>query len=180
MGNQRAIPAQARRHSAYIERMEMKRSLAVAGAAVLLTVLAGCDGGSGPDPVPSPTPPPAVTTLIAEGSFSGLEPNGAAMAAFTTTRAGDLEVVVDWTFASNDLDVLLARGECTPEQLVALQCDVAALAQGTTAKPERVSIVNAAAGTYTLFVLNLGATAESFSFQILLTTTGAASVVRRR
>ena len=103
-----------------------------------------------------------------------LEPDGAAMATFATTAVGDLEVVVDWTLPDNDLDVLLARGECQPEQLIALQCDVGALADGAD-KPERVGISSAAAGTYTLYVINLGATRESFSFQVLLTTVGTAA-----
>jgi hypothetical protein len=149
-----------------------KRPLGVALA--LAALLPACGGDSVTAP-PTPPPPPApVTTVIGEGSLSGLEPDAAALATFATTQAGDLEVVLDWTFAENDLDALLIRGECTPEQLIALECNVGAIAD-SAAKPERLGISNAPAGTYTFYVINLGATTESFSFQVLLTTVGTAS-----
>ena len=149
-------------------------------AAVLAALLPACGGGggSGPNPVPStaPPPPPApVTTVLGEGGFSGLQPGEGVGGTFTTPRAGDLEVIVDWTFASNDLDLLLFRGECSPEQFAAEQCDVADVADSTTAKPERVGLANAPAGTYTLVVFNFGETEETLSYQILLTTVGSAA-----
>jgi hypothetical protein len=132
-------------------------------------------GGGGVTTPPTPPPPPApVTTVIGEGSYQGLEPDGAAMASFPTSRTGDLEIVLDWTSADNDLDALLIRGDCTPEQLVALQCNVGAIAD-TSDKPERMRLPAAPAGTYTFYVINLGSTTEAFSFQILLTTVGTAS-----
>jgi hypothetical protein len=147
-----------------------RRCLALALAALLSAC--GSDSVTAP---PTPPPPPApVTSVIGEGSYDGLEPDDAAMATFATTRAGDLEILLDWTSADNDLDALLIRGDCTPEQLIALECSVGAIADGS-AKPERFGIANAPAGTYTFFVINLGATTESFSFQILLTTVGTAS-----
>ena len=149
------------------------RSLALAMAALL----PGCGSNSPTSPPTPPTPPPPVTTVIGEGSYSGLEPQGAAVANFATAQAGDLEIVLDWTLAENDLDALLISGECTPEQLIALQCNVGAIAD-TSDKPERLAIANAPVGTYTFYVVNLGASAESFSFQILLTTAGTASASR--
>jgi hypothetical protein len=141
-------------------------------------LLSGCSHDTVTTP-PTPPPPPApVTVVVAQGSLSGLEPGGAAMAPFTTDLSGTLEIVLDWTLASNNLDLILTRGDCTPEQLIALECDVAAIASSTTAKPERASIASAAAGAYTLFVANRGDSAETFSFEALLTTVPAASVAR--
>ena len=141
-------------------------------------LLSGCSHDTVTTP-PTPPPPPApVTVVVAQGSLSGLEPGGAAMAPFTTDRSGTLEVVLDWTLASNNLDLVLTRGECTPEQLIALECDVAAIASSPTAKPERASVGSADAGAYVLFVANRGASAETFSFEARLTTVTAASKPR--
>jgi len=156
--------------------METARRSAGPLTAVLIGgLVAGCSRDTVTTPPPPPPPPAPVTAVVAQGSLSGLEPDGAAMVTFTTDRAGLLEVVLDWTLADNNLDLVLARGECTPEQLIALECDVAAIASSTTAKPERASVSDAATGAYTLFVANRGPGVESFSFQALLTTVVAAS-----
>lgn len=137
-------------------------------------LMAGCSRDTVTAP-PPPSPPTPVTIVVAQGSLSGLEPGGAAMAPFTTDRSGTLEVVLDWTLASNNLDLILTRGDCTPEQLIALECDVAAIASSATAKPERASIGSADAGAYTLFVANRGASTETFSFEALLTVAAASA-----
>jgi hypothetical protein len=144
--------------------------------ASFVALLSGCGSdhvvNTSPPPPPSPSP---VTTVIKEGSFSGLGPLEGAVGEFTTARTGTIDVVVDWTFTSNDLDLILAKGSCSADQLVAMQCDVLAVADSTTAKPEKINLANAAAGLYTLFVINFGATEESLSYQVMLTTVGAAS-----
>ena len=43
-------------------------------------------------------------------------------------------------------------------------------------KPEKLTMPNLAAGTYTLYVVNFGSTDESVACHIVLTTTSAASV----
>jgi hypothetical protein len=116
-----------------------------------------------------------VTTVLDEGGFSGLSPGNGVGGDFTTTRAGDLQIIVDWTFATNNLDLLLFRGECSPEQFAASECDIAAVADSATAKPERVGLGNAPAGTYTIVVFNFGETEETISYQVLLTTLGSAA-----
>jgi hypothetical protein len=83
---------------------------------------------------------------------------------------------VDWTFAANDLDVLMTRGDCSFEQAEALQCTVLVFSLSTTAKPERIRVENAAAGAYTLFVENTGPGDESVSFQVVLTPTTASAL----
>ena len=81
----------------------------------------------------------------------------------------------DWTFATNDVDVAIARGDCTFDQFEAAQCEILAMTISTTTKPERASVPSAAVGTYTLFVANFGPTAESISYQIVLTPSATGS-----
>jgi len=145
--------------------------------------LAACGGNSGPTtPTAVPAvvaPPPPVTTVIAQGTFAGLGTgSGWVSQPLSTTSAGRLEVTVDWTFARTDLDVYVLRGTsatCTPAQFNAHQCDFAGFSESTTSKPERVTVANAPAGTYTILVINWGPDQESFSYQAALTTGGTAA-----
>jgi hypothetical protein len=84
-------------------------------------------------------------------------------------------VVVDWTFARNDVDAHLARGACDFFRFLSDQCDVAASSWSTTAKPERLSTRAAAAGVYTLMIPNFGPGTESVAYQVVLTTGGTAA-----
>jgi len=158
------------------------------GGAFLLTstaVIPGCGGGSsssgggpgGPSPVP-------VRNVIAEEGFTDLAPDEAAtvfIVAFTTTAAGDLDITVDWTFDSNDLDFILARG--TLEQALSPECQGDSpecplqLVQSalTLSKPEVMNVPSAAAGDYVVAVANFGETAESGVVVVGLTTTTATS-----
>ena len=141
-----------------------------------LTVLSACGGDPvvGPTPPPPPPPPPAPVVLIQQPGFS-LDAEFMARRMFTTNRAGALEATADWTFATNDVDVAIARGDCTFDQFEAAQCEILAMTISTTTKPERASVPSAAVGTYTLFVANFGPTAESISYQIVLTPSATGS-----
>ena len=48
-------------------------------------------------------------------------------------------------------------------------CNFLAFSVSATAKPERLSVPNAPAGTYTLYAANFGPGDESVSFQAVLT-----------
>ena len=144
-----------------------------------LTALSACGGnpagpsGGGPTPTPPPTPPPPVVVIQQQGfalqvEFLGRRP-------FTTTRAGALEAIADWTFATNDVDVAITRGDCSFDQFEAAQCEILAMTISTTTKPERANVQSAAVGTYTLFVANFGPTAESISYQVVLTPSATGS-----
>jgi hypothetical protein len=113
---------------------------------------------------------------VAQQTGFSLEVGFVGFVSFTTTRTGTLEATVDWTYAANDLDVLVARGSCTLDQLLAQQCPILAYSDSATAKPERVRAENAAAGTYTLFVENIGPGDESLSYQVVLTPTTASAL----
>ena len=149
----------------------------------LVMVMPGCGGSSSTTPtsVPAPTPTPApVSTVVAEGSRGGLGASVLINAPpFTTTATGTLDVTVDWTFASNDVDIYLTQGTvpCTVADFNAGQCSFVVFSESFTAKPERLSAPNASAGPYTLYIGNRGPTEESVSYQVVLTTGGGASSV---
>jgi hypothetical protein len=159
---------------------EGTRTAAPLWAVLLAMWLPACGSDRVAAPPPPPPPPPPVTTVLEEGSFSGLPPAAGVAGEFMTNRMGDLEFIVDWTFASNDLNLILFRGQCTEDEFLADACNVADIADSSTAKPERAGITGAPAGIYTLVVFNDGTTEESFSYQVLLTTAGSASATAAR
>jgi hypothetical protein len=161
--------------------------LAVAVTALLLPSCGGGGGsgggcssnpaGPGCQASPSPTPPPSVTRVVSQGSYQ-LESKAAVAVVFTTTAAGTVGITVDWTFATNDVDIFLARGSepCTVETLNARSCGIIATEESTSMKPEKLTVPGLAAGTYTLYVANFGDTDESVAYQVTLTSTSASSV----
>jgi len=111
---------------------------------------------------------------VAQGNDS-LKANQVGRLPFTTSRTGALDATVDWSSATNDVDVALVRGDCSFEQFTAQQCTVLAFSVSLTAKPEKVRVDNAAAGSYTLFIENTGPGDERLGYQVVLTpsATGA-------
>jgi hypothetical protein len=150
-------------------------------ALALAVFLPACGGGGGggnnPTPVATPTPGPT-RTQIAGGNFTvvGLpEANRAgfnvdvAAGPVSVSGAGTVEIVADWTFASNDVDILFFNGACTSAQAVRGQCSIANRTTSTSAKPERLTITGVPAGNYSVGFANYGATAESGNYQVFLT-----------
>lgn len=154
------------------------------GLAIVVT-LGSCDGDDGPNctanpsapgcqpsPSPSPTPGQPVVLDRGEGQLPALV---ALFRTVATTQVGAIEVVVDWTFGTNDVDILLARGGCTLDQLVAMQCTVIGTAESATAKPERLRAANQPAGSYTVVVVNFGPDDESIAYQVVFTPGASAA-----
>lgn len=141
----------------------------------LCAVLPGCGSSTTTTPatIPTPTPAPAVTTLVDQDSFSGLGAQFLTGIPFDTTSTGTIEATVDWTFATDNVEIYLVRGSCTIDQFNNLTCPFVAFSESTTAKPERVRATNQAAGSYTLYIGNRGPQEEAVSFQIFLTTGGS-------
>jgi uncharacterized lipoprotein YbaY len=136
-----------------------------------LTVVACGDSG--------PTTPTPTTIVVAQGSavladvltalVQDRPCDSLAFAAFTTAAPGTLEATVDWTFGTNDVDVAIVPGACNCGLAMAEQCqNELASASSTTAKPERISVPNFAAGSYTLVIANFGPAQESVSYQVTL------------
>jgi hypothetical protein len=90
----------------------------------------------------------------------------AAWAPFTTSATGTLEVIVRWNNPNADVDVQILRGNWTcPQQEDQVAESV------TTNKPERLTVNNFAAGSYTVNILNLGPTVSgSGTIEIWLTS----------
>jgi len=155
---------------------EAKRVRSGAAGLTLAILLAAC----GSDPVTRPPDPPSAAPLppptVASTGQRTLEAHFIGRPApFTTAVTGTLEATVDWTFATNNIDVFIARGDCTPQQFVDAQCNVAASATSNGVKPRRVTLTGAAPGVYSLLIGNAGPDRESLSWQVVLTPTAASS-----
>jgi hypothetical protein len=81
---------------------------------------------------------------------------------------GTLSVVVDWTFAANVVEAYVTRGGCTADAFRDGRCEVLGASTNPNAKPKRMVIAPAPAGTYTLVVRNLGPGDESFAYDLTL------------
>lgn len=147
---------------------------------VMAAILPACGGGGGGSNSPTPVtqPPAPVRTLIGSSSFTvvgTIDANRAgferdeAHAALVLNQSGTLEIIADWTFASNDVDIVLYNGTCTFQLVTTVGCPIAARTTSATQKPERLTVTNAAAGSYTVGITNYGRTNESGNFQVFLT-----------
>ena len=159
-------------------------SLAVVAAAVVLPSCGGGDDGpnctsnpAGPGCPPPPTTLPATVTRIVSQGNDSLESKTLGFVVFNTTTTGTLGVEVNWTFATNDIDIALVRGNdpCDEEALINGTCNFIATEESPTMKPERLTVPNLPAGTYTLYIVNFGDTDESVAWQVTLTSTSASS-----
>ena len=148
-------------------------------ALALMVVLPACGGGGGGGGntnAPS-TPAAPVRSLIGNFNFTVVgvpeaNRNGITRDYFlqqlTINESGTLEVVADWTFASNDIDVELFRGNCTPALITSTGCPLIAGTTSVTAKPERLT-TSVTPGAYTIGVTNYGSSNESGVGQVFLT-----------
>jgi hypothetical protein len=140
----------------------------------MMPACGGGGGGTTPTTTPPTTqPPPPPPQVVLSGNFT-LPVDFVTGGFFTTTRAGALVATIDYTFATSQIVVLIARGECTFEQLTADTCTYAATSFSGP-DPRSVTVPSAAAGTYTLIVANLGPADEAFSVQVVLTPSAAAA-----
>jgi hypothetical protein len=156
--------------STRVFREQLVFSVAVGVALVVSLTACGSDTVTPPPPPTTTLPPLPPPSVVSTGQ--GSLPDGFVGRAtpFTTTMTGNLDATVDW----NDLDVYITRGDCTPQQFIDVQCNIAAFSESTTAKPERAQLAAAPPGVYTLLVGNAGPREESLSWQVVLTPTRTA------
>ena len=125
--------------------------------------LPGC-GGDG-----SLLTPTNVVVFQHEAQFTGLERFHVFADDFTVTESGQLKITVDWTFASDDLDLSLSNPACDATALLAGICKVFAKEESNL-KPARIAMSTTATG-YRLFVFNRGPQAESGTITVTVTQT---------
>jgi hypothetical protein len=157
-------------------------SLTVVAAALVLPSCGSGGGGcaanpAGPGCQPSPSPSPALVTRVVSQGNAPMGSKFVAPVVFTTTAAGSVGITVDWTFATNDVDIFLARGSepCTLQTFNDRSCGFIATEESFTMKPEKLTVPSLAAGTYSLYIANFGDTDESVAWQFTLTSTSASS-----
>jgi hypothetical protein len=156
--------------------LKTRRASALAGAVLMAAALAGCGGSSNnntPDPIPTPGPQPFVQDFTPL-PFTGLAPGQAIATDITITGSGTgtLTSTLNWTFASNDLDIFVTSTSCNVSTANALQnnCTVIARTPGITTKPE-VQAVQVTAGVYRIWVAHFGSSNESGTLSIRLSGT---------
>ncbi len=139
------------------------------GGALVCAQLVACGGSSPTTPSVTATPTPApVTDVLLQGSLTTMDVLVLyTVGSFTTTATGRLEVTVDWTFATNNVDVYVSRGTCTLDQVNQRTCPFATVSESPTAKPEKLVVSSLEPGTYTLMVGNRGPAAEAGSYQVV-------------
>ncbi len=138
-----------------------------------VATLGGCGGGSptapqGPATTTTTTALPVTRTVILQGS-QAIPADWHYEWWFTTTRAGTLDITVDWTYADSNIYVRLGQGKCDEQVLKAGQCQWLIQSNMSTPKPRVLTLPNAAAGQYTLYIYNGPKQRESVSYLVELT-----------
>ena len=138
--------------------------------AVLAVGLPSCGGGGGGGgTVTGPSTPPARQRQVLNGTWRVDSLATSAQAFYVLlelTTAADFDATVEWTLASNDIDIGLGSGDCRGR---ADTCTYLVESTSTTAKPERLSRAGLTPGQYTLVVINFGSEPDQGTYEIGLT-----------
>jgi len=146
----------------------------------LSILLSGCGSDPIVDP-PPPPPPPPVTTVVLQKTFTGLPPfleNGQAwLDGFQVSSSGTLDITVDWTFDTNDIDFSIFQGTLAEVMADCSNgpCSREVAIARSVSKPETLHYANATAGPYLLQIVNFGTVTESGTYEVRLTTVSSAS-----
>jgi hypothetical protein len=141
----------------------MTRSFSALAAVLALAVSAPGCGGSSPN-----FPPTFTTSTVFESEvpFANLQRFQVVTTDFTVP-AGTLQITVDWTSVTDDIDIVLSNPACDALAFAAGVCKVLG-SDRTNVKPARVSMPTTATA-YRLFVINMGPQAESGTVVVKVT-----------
>lgn len=144
----------------------VRSALGLTSAFALVVGLTACGGGSsGPTSSSSGNnnPPPPVRSVIGNFTFS-LQPLAMTQPVEVTVSGsgtGTVDATVQWTFASNDVDLFLTDRNCGATSIFNIgNCNILARADSFTNKPEVITR-QLGAGVYRLYVYNDGPGGEA-------------------
>ena len=87
---------------------------------------------------------------------------------FTAQRNGTVDATVNWNNSGNDIDIYATAGSCASfNAVLAGSCNVIALSESATAKPETLTFAASNGTVYTVWAFNLGPGSDTVT--ILLT-----------
>jgi hypothetical protein len=151
------------------------KGIALVAVGLLLAVAlpsCGGGGGGGGGGITNSSHTPTRSIITQQGWTLEVEQYHGFELTFTVTGSGagtaTMDATVEWTFASNDIDIYLTTTACTAEAFASLSCSYVAKADGLS-KPERITFTLTAAGTYRLWIVNFGPGRESGTLEVGLT-----------
>jgi hypothetical protein len=134
----------------------------ILAAAVLAPALLvpGCNGVTDPE---------RERTVIADREWT-LEPLTLLVGDLDITGVGEgrVDATVEWTLASNDVDLYVTAQACTAEMFNRGGCAFRAQADSATAKPERLTFNVSGGDRYKFWIVNVGPQRESGTLQMIL------------
>jgi hypothetical protein len=137
-------------------------AMAVTLSLVMGVILAGCGSGS-----PLAPRPVSVVVFQYQAQFSDLARFHVFVADFSVPESGTLDITVDWTSSTNDLDLVLSNPACDTTALAAGLCKVFA-SDSSNVKPARIRIATTATA-YRLIVVNRGPGPETGTVDVKVT-----------
>lgn len=158
---------------------DWKRFRSYLAAAAVAASLSACDGNgvttpqvcpagtTGTPPNCTATPPPCTQTVVESG--------GEAAAArtlyyfdFSVPDSGRLDITMDWTNPASLIGLYLVPvNTCALAEFNARSCNFLVRSE-TTVKPRKISVANFNAGNYRWIIGNFSDSAESISYQFVL------------
>jgi hypothetical protein len=116
----------------------------------------------------STTGPSGPTRTVIGTQSGNMQPQSAGAHPVQASASGTMDVTLDWGNAANDFDIIVTSNNCTTSSLVDLaagvgSCSHITAAESVTQKPERVTWAGNGGTTYRVWVVNFGASTDSYT-----------------